>query len=90
MGLVTARSASAIRNHSMCGSIYDVYNERRDIPTLSRAPAGYSCSNLGFNEGQSLGAVNFDVLLVSVRIVAVAAVWVSSVAVRLDDAGARR
>lgn len=44
------------------------------------------CGNLGLDEGESLGAVLVNILLVSVGVIAVAAVWVSSVAVRLDDA----
>ena len=46
------------------------------------------CGDLALNERKSLRAVLVDVLLVSIGVVTVAAVWVSGVAVRLDDAGA--
>jgi hypothetical protein len=44
---------------------------------------------LALDESERLGAVFVDVLLVCVGIIAVAAVRVGGVAVRLDDAGAR-
>jgi hypothetical protein len=46
------------------------------------------CGKLALDERKRLGAVLVNVLLVSIGIVAVAAVWVRSVAVRLDDGGA--
>jgi hypothetical protein len=46
------------------------------------------CGKLALDERKRLGAVLVNVLLVSVGVVAVAAVWVRSVAVRLDDGGA--
>jgi predicted DNA repair protein MutK len=49
--------------------------------------AKHLCGDLGLDESKSLGAVLVDVLLVSVGVVAVAAVWVRGIAVRLDDGG---
>lgn len=44
------------------------------------------CGDLGLDESKSLGAVLVDVLLVRVGVVAIAAVGIGRVAVRLDDA----
>jgi hypothetical protein len=49
--------------------------------------AKHLCGDLGLDESKSLGAVLVDVLLVSVGVIAVAAVWVRGIAVRLDDGG---
>lgn len=46
------------------------------------------CGELALDESQSLGSVLVDVLLVGVGVVAVAAVRVGGVAVRLNDGGA--
>lgn len=51
---------------------------QKEIPRLS--------SDLALDEVESLVAVDVDVLLVVVGVVAVAAVWVLRVAVALDDA----
>jgi len=47
-------------------------------------------SDLALDEGESLVAVDVDVLLVVVGVVSIAAVWVLRVAVALDDAAAGR
>jgi hypothetical protein len=49
--------------------------------------ASHLCSELALDESKSLGAVLVDILLVSVGVVSGAAVWVGSIAVRLDDGG---
>jgi hypothetical protein len=59
-----------------------------DLLLLSQFTAGHLCGELALDESKGLGAVLVDVLLVRVGIVAVAAVWVGGVAVRLDDGGA--
>lgn len=48
------------------------------------------CGDLALDEGHGLRAVLVDVLLVSIGVVSGAAVWVSCIAVRLDDAGTGR
>ena len=47
-------------------------------------------SDLALDEGESLVAVDVNVLLVVVGVVSIAAVWVLRVAVALDDAAAGR
>ena len=47
-------------------------------------------SELALDEGESLVAVDVDVLLVVVGVVSITAVWVLGVAVALDNAGAGR
>jgi hypothetical protein len=49
--------------------------------------ASHLCGDLGLDESKSLRTVLVDVLLVSIGVVAVAAVWVRGIAVRLDDGG---
>lgn len=55
---------------------------------LSHRPAKHLCGDLALDESQSLRSILVDVLLVGIGVVAVAAVWVGGVAVRLDDGGA--
>ena len=67
--------------------IHNTYLQRRcKIPTRSGAPVWRLGGKLALDESESLRAVLVDVLLVGVGIVAVAAVGVGRVAVRLDDA----
>lgn len=67
-------------------SIFDMYNENCSFSTSGGPTSCRLCGDLGLDESQSLRAVLVDVLLVGVGVVAGAAVWVSCVAVRLDDA----
>jgi Mn2+/Fe2+ NRAMP family transporter len=62
----------------------------RDLLTFHQSLAQHLCGDLGLDEGKSLGSVLVDVLLVGVGVVAVAAVWVGRIAVRLDDGGTGR
>ena len=70
--------------------ILDIYNKGNNFSTMGGATIRDLCGKLALNESQSLRTVLVDVLLVSVGIVASAAVGVSGVAVQLDDAGAGR
>ena len=53
-------------------------------------PKMHLSSDLALDEGESLVAVDVNVLLVVVGVVSIAAVWVLRVAVALDDAAAGR
>ena len=66
--------------------ISDIYNEGDSVPHSKWSLKQRLCSKLALDESQSLRTVLVDILLVRVGVVAVAAEWVSSVAVRLDDA----
>jgi hypothetical protein len=52
-----------------------------DLSLFSQLTARYLCGELALDEGESLGSVLVDILLVRVGVVAVAAVWVCGVAV---------
>lgn len=59
-------------------------------PTTLRLRSIYNLTKLALDELHGLRAVLVDVLLVRVGIIAVAAVGIGRIAVRLDDAWARR
>jgi hypothetical protein len=67
-----------------------VKRSRRNEVFPHFASAIRSCGELALDEGESLVAVDVDVLLMVVGVVSVAAVRVLGVAVALDDAGAGR
>jgi hypothetical protein len=65
-----------------------IYNEKFLSPLKRKFCHIRLCSELALDKCKRLRAVFVDVLLVSIGVVAGAAVWVRGVAVRLDDGGA--
>lgn len=71
-------------------SSFDIYNEIDSVPHTEWNLEWRLCSKLALDESQSLRAVLVDILLVRVGVFAVAAEWIGSITVRLDDACAGR
>ena len=68
--------------------VHHIYSENNPTITFpSTTTALRLGGDLALDKGQSLGSVLGNISLVSLCIVSSAAVWVLSIAVRLDDAG---